>query len=302
MKRNILKAGRSSLAVSIPKVFAKNNDLKPGKEVDVNFHGKILTITCETPKKIEKTIDLRDIGEIDNYNILDKILGILFKQGTDSYKLILPSAVSKDIIRKILHNGKLNMYEKPGNMNSNIIEVESPIRNFDDESLRNMISVIIKNIFVTLEEYSELLLKDELSKKVVEEIYSRDSTINEYADICRRIIIKNLTDHTSVAEYMFIDYLEKIGDLIKNMVVWSYDNKNIMKKNLKNIQNIRDCLYLIYSNMNHFSIKKISSFYSQYEKYVLELDSCNNPYLYHYLKSTLLLIKEIHSALLMKYI
>ena len=61
MKRNVLKAGRSSLAISIPKSFVDSNRIVQGQEVDVNFHGNTMTMSCSTPVPMKKILDLQDL-------------------------------------------------------------------------------------------------------------------------------------------------------------------------------------------------------------------------------------------------
>jgi len=61
MKRNILKVGKSSLAVSLPKAFVNFNNLDSGQEIEVEKRGNSLTITCEQNRETYKEIDLTDL-------------------------------------------------------------------------------------------------------------------------------------------------------------------------------------------------------------------------------------------------
>jgi len=86
VKRRVLKAGRSSLAVSLPKDFVENNKILPGQEIDVTSHGATVIIKCEHPRSEKKYVDISSLN-IHNKNrrIHDKILGSLFKQGGDTF-------------------------------------------------------------------------------------------------------------------------------------------------------------------------------------------------------------------------
>jgi hypothetical protein len=302
MKRNILKAGRSSLAISIPKYFVNDNRLYHGQELDVICHGPTMIVTCGVPSKYVKKLDLKNLGSNTDSKILDKILGALFKQGADTYELIISDTLLKEKVREIIRKGKLNMYEQPSGSLDNTIIIHSPIKNYDETTLEQMTAVIIKQIFVTLEEFVTLSSNKTLSKKIIEEMVARDKMINDHADICRRIINQTVLNYKSTAWYVFVDKCEKIGDLLKNVISWSDTHGDIVRKDIAQFENITNCLYALFSGATTFNIKKMDSFFNLCEISLKNIETCKNMYLYYYLKSMLVLIKDAYSDIIIRNI
>jgi len=300
MKRNILKAGRSSLAISIPKIFVQSNNLSQGQEITVECHGPTMIATCGTPSKSIKKIDLQHLKPDTESRILDKILGVLFKQGADTYEIMLPNQSLKAKMRGILRDGKLNMYEEPSGSHDTSIIIHSPIKNYDETTLEQMAAVIIKNLFVTLEEFVDLLSRNELTDSAVEEMVSRDRVINDNSDICRRMINQNIADYKSTSWYVFVDKCEKMGDLLKNMILFAKSRPELTRKNINQFDNITNCLYMLFSGTSNFNTKKMDSFFSACDAASKDVESCKDLHLYYYLKSLLTLIRDAYSDILIR--
>ncbi|MGV8150839.1 MAG: hypothetical protein ACP5NV_03875 [Candidatus Woesearchaeota archaeon] len=300
MKRKILRAGRSSLAISIPNTFVKNNSLKYGQEIEVIQHGATLTITCSNPKSSLKKVDITDLNSEHNEKIIDKLLGALFKQGADDFEITSKDQKKIEIIQSIIRNGKLNMYEEPKIETDHSVLIHSSISQFDDKTLENMTEVIIKYIYLSLDALIQLIKEDKLNAKTAQELISRDKTINDHSDICRRIINKNVLDYKSTSFYNFIDKAEKIGDEVKMLVDYSQKNSSAMKKYLSIIEGMKELIYILFTTNNHFSIKKMNNFYEKLYFLDSEMKNCKEIFVYHNLKSIIALTKDIYSDLMVK--
>ena len=295
MKRNILRSGRSSLVISLPKSFVDENNLKIGEEIDVEQHGSTLMIRCETSNPKIKRIELSELTNVEEIErILDKILGILFKQGFDTFQI---KCSSKDIaatIRKIIRNGKLNMYEESSIEESNILEIHSSISLFDTNVLDNIPNVIIKQIYRTLDELEDHLNKGTFTKAIAKDFYLRDKLINEQSDICRRMINRNVLNYKSTALYNFVDKWEKIGDTLKNLCM-CLSEKNNSKKYVPSIRKIKEIVYLVYNANKNFSIKKLDEFYKLTEHIEDEIKKVDDKIIYHYQMQIFTQIQDSYS-------
>jgi phosphate uptake regulator len=301
MKRNVLKVGRSSFAISLPKNFVRTNNLKSGQEIEVLNQGSSLMIMCINPVLMAKTVDISEFStQTEARKLLDKILGALFRQGLNKFSLICSDRDKAKLVRDILRDGKLQMYEEPGMQDDTSVIVHSSISNFDAESLQNMTSSIIKHIYRTIEEFTSALREGSLTAKMAEEFATRDRTINDQTDICKRIVNKNAVDYKSTSYYSIIDKLEKIGDEIKSLALYAAENPRAAKRQLALIEKSKEIFYMLYMTNNSFSVKKMNSFFALAHEIELSLEKCGDAKMYHHLKSLVLLVRDTYSDLMVK--
>jgi hypothetical protein len=299
MKRQILRIGRSSLAVSLPKQYVTENNLSSGEEIDVQNHGRSLEITCDNSSIVSKTIDLRGLSinkSIDR--LYDKVLGALFRQGIDNITIICGDEDKADLLRNLLRKGKLNMYEDPEIENPNIVHIHSSITKFDDGAVNKMIEAIIKQIYSLFDEFIDDLHANKLDEIKTEKLMMRDRIINEQTDICKRIINKNVTNYESTAMYNFVDRLEKIGDALKELIFYSKLNKSSAKDYQLMITGLRDAIYVLFTSYNKFSIKKVNDFYGRLDVWEPIQISGSEKILYFYCQLILRLIRNAYSNLI----
>lgn len=301
MKRRVLKAGRSSLAISIPKNYVESNGIRSGQEIDVIQHGATLTITCENPKPSIKIIDISDLSpKFFEEKIIDKIIGALFKQGGDNFEIKFHEPGSAAAIREIIRKGKLSMYEEPSAVSNNSIIIHSPISQFDENTLNNMTNAIIKHIYLTIERLTDSIRNNYLDKAVAEDLISRDRTINEHSDICKRIINKNVLNYKSTSQYSFVDRTEKIGDAIKDLVNIAYNKKAVARKHVESIDSIKNLFFMLLNASTNFTVRKMNEFYDAAYAVEKRLKECKDNELYHCLETIITIIKDSYSDLMVR--
>jgi len=301
MKRCVLKAGRSSLAISMPRSYIDEHQIIPGQEMDVMQHGSALIITCDKPKSRIKTIDLSDLSnKTREARILDKIIGALFRQGGDTFEIKVRNEKTSELLREIIRKGKLSMYEEPNPSGENSFVIHSPISQFDEKTLENLTNAIIKNIYLTMERLADSISEGYLTQVLADELVAKDRIINEHTDICKRIINKTVLNYKSTSQYNFVDRTEKIGDAVKYLVNIAFAKKALAKKYLLLINGTKDLFFMLLSAHANFSIKKMSEFYES--SYLLEegLADCKDAEMYHCLKTIITIVKDSYSDLMVR--
>ncbi|HLC32769.1 MAG TPA: AbrB/MazE/SpoVT family DNA-binding domain-containing protein, partial [Candidatus Nanoarchaeia archaeon] len=71
MKRKIVKLGRSTLVVSLPKKWTEQYGVNAGDELELEEHGKQLSISTQKDKSVAKVkIDIAALAPAHNYALL----------------------------------------------------------------------------------------------------------------------------------------------------------------------------------------------------------------------------------------
>jgi len=301
MKRKILCVGKSSLAVSLPREFVELYDLKQGEEIDIKQQGSSLIIKAENTSSSTKIIDLHDFSvSEDPKKILDKIIGALFRQGMNSFTLKCNNETTRNMIREIINSGKLNMYEAASADSSLSITIRSSITHFDETELESMVESIIRQIYTTFDEFLALSEEKKIKWSRVEELVSRDKIVNDQTDICKRIINRNATSYKSTTTYSFVDKLEKIGDDVKYIMLYSEKNYSAIQKYSEMISCVKDMLFMLITAKNSFSIKKINLFFEKRNAVKSELTKCTDVQIYSHCTDIINLMADAYSEMMVK--
>lgn len=302
VRRKVLRAGRSSLAVSLPRDFILDNKIKSGDELDVIHSGTSITVKCDKPGVVEREIDASSLSvkDIDSQDLFEKLIGTAFKQGIDKFKIKCSDKRSANLIRSILQEGKLNLYEEPDMLSENEIVIYTPTTYFTEESLENLTNTIIKLIYVSFDDFIKYLQTNAYTKEAMNDIVKRDKLVNDKADICRRMINKNVINYKSTTTYNFVDKLEKIGDIIKYMAPYCYKNKEVTLENVFLFESIKDYFYLLFVASKNFTLKKVYDFYKKRKLITKQITLCKDPTLHYYCRHMHSLVKDAFSDLMVK--
>jgi len=210
MKRKIVRHGPSSLTVSLPMKWAKQQGIKAGDEVEVIEEGDLLRIGSKSfVKKTEITADLSDSGVM-----LNRSMAAIYKAGYDqasiSYKNAKEFEVIQDTIYRSCHTYEI-MDTKDNNVKIKAISDLDPV-DFNN-ILRKMAHAMIDSTSST---YNAMLTHD---KDEYENIILRDRTIDRHSDFCRRIINKNhKLDHELIGPlYVIVEQTEIAADILKTI-------------------------------------------------------------------------------------
>ena len=80
MKRKLIKQGKGSLTISLPKEWIDYHELNPGDSIDVNEEGNDLVIKSDSKKTLKGTEIKLDYQSKESYRSL---IGSLYRGGYD---------------------------------------------------------------------------------------------------------------------------------------------------------------------------------------------------------------------------
>nr|MBI4156766.1 phosphate uptake regulator PhoU [Candidatus Woesearchaeota archaeon] len=235
MKRKVSLIGPSTLMVSLPSKWVKENNIKKGDELEILEDNKNLKIVInKTDKKLVANFDVSNLDKM-----LYKFVAALYKAGFDEVKLIYNTPEQLKIIYGVLNQVCIG-YEIVEEGNKFVIIKQ--ISEVKEEDFEN----VLRRLFQLLISISEDGLKaiEKNDKSSLNELTLRDYNINKNADFCRRCLNKNKAYGPI---YHIIEQLERIGDAYKDMF-------NELTKNKKQGKEIINYYKNINIFLNHFHI------------------------------------------------
>jgi len=260
MRRKVVQQGPATLMVSIPSKWARENGLKKGDEIDLEQSEGSITLRTKRKKSLNKTsIDLKHYGRIASRSI-----GALYKQGYDEIEIVFRTAKDLDIVNKNLNEFigfEMVSQTKKGCM---IKEISAPNEESFDLILNRTI-LLLKS--VAEDTYTALKSND---RQLLQALPKRDTTINKYANYCRRIINKHgYKDHNKTPMiYYLLEELENLGDEYKYLVEFTLDNNyKLDTTQLTLLNSINDMLDQLYHLILKFDVKKADSLSISYYEF-----------------------------------
>jgi len=253
--RTLVKSGRSSLVVAIPRDWIKSNRLKSGDRVFINEENNDLVISNEMKKKennrSEIVIDIDDkcdriisrelvAAYINNYSYVI-IKGKTLKQKIKDVKSMISGLIALEVVdessQHLVAKNFLNIYDN---------ELKLLIRRMDN-IIRSMISDVKESV------------KD---NSLIENIVERDKEINKINFMVFKVLKavqndKSLLRAVGISEPDILRFweingcLEKIGDRVKHIARTIPDLENKSKP---------EFMQLV-SNLEKFYIDSMVSFY-----------------------------------------
>lgn len=252
MRRKITLHGPSSLTISLPCTWVKDNDLKKGDEIDIEEEGNKLLIkpisnSCTFKKKEV------DFAGLDLDTRKELILS-LHARGYDEIKI----NYDKEIIGKETYFflNEMNIGFEIINQNINSLVIRN-ISNPENEQFDNL----LRRIFLIAKEYS---------KKVEERLENKDNqtfsclvhelSIKRIANFCKRIVLKD-KNNNSLFVFKIIESLEKITYSISQLLDQFQETDNCAKKELILIYNETCHIFeLSYQLFYKFSLNEYNIF------------------------------------------
>ncbi len=292
MNRKILKAGPTTLAISLPMEYVKKYRLKSGDELSVEAQGPSLKImTTNVMAEDSASVIISKLSPMAT-----KIIGTLYKLGYKRIKAYYdPNGVE-------LHRGKktseldmakntfnhligmqIQEVRKSGKENYIVCEEKAvlSVKEFD-----NTFNQLFLHLITQGENCIESFAKKEVND---DEAYLIETLINQSADFCIRILsTSGYPDHKKTAVYFsLVSMLENIGDRMYALLVTLAKEKDDVDK--ESVAILKDVLSFIRTAssihrkydeklMNNF-VKEVSASLELYRK-VLSKSKKNGLYSY----------------------
>lgn len=230
MRRKLIQHGESSLTISLPRSFVKENNLKKGQEVEVVESEKGLFISPQKNKE-HKSVSI-DVS--DQLKVIRKVLGAAYKSGYDELNIKFSSF---DEIKEVKHclQSQFAGYEIiKQEKNSMFIK---KISEDDFEQFNNVIRRFFIIVGEMASDMNEALKKDDFAwlKNVSLIKYESD----RLADYCRRAInLKFKSEFKRLGPlYTVIEEVEKVSDGYQELCNYVSESKIKLSKKVKDLIN-----------------------------------------------------------------
>jgi len=264
MLRKIVKQGNAALTITLPSIWTKKFNLKPGDELTVLEDKNFLKITTE--KSRGKTLNL-NIEKLNEPLIWTYIIAA-YRKGYDSIKIEFKKEQVK-IIQKAV-DALLGLAIIEQSKDFCVIKDLSAFPT--DKEFEN----IQRRIFYLLEEISEasLLALKIKNKQELKDIELHDYNINKFSNFCIRIVNKKNLNPT--LEHIIAE-LENLGDeYAKLSIDLSVSKSLLISKNILNIfKEINQFLIDFHKLYYSFSDEKVNSLVETKNKINKKINSIN---------------------------
>jgi len=290
MERKVVKHGVSTLTISLPSKWAKNNKIKNGDSLNIEVAKERLIISSSDERHFEE-VETTLTGKEEWY--VTRILRHLYTSGYDEIKVNYGSPEQISLIRKAIT--KLTGME--------IVESKSEycllkcVISSDDSDYAQLVDRLFWLIHSQFEYFQEDCRKGKPSMaKEVEEIHI---TVLKLNNLCRRMINKKPLYDSTISKYVYWFLTSLLN--ISSFILYSYNylskaNKISLSekesKLIKDASNFYYKLLLAYKNLN---IEKTRDFFEEREDLfddVLEVMRDKNPVISHYFLD---ILKEMSS-------
>jgi len=252
MKRKLIKHGESSLTISLPRSFVKDNNLKKGQEIEVIESERGLFISPEKSKE-HKSVSIDVSNQLE---VIRKILGATYKSGYDELNIKFSSFEEIKEIKQALQS-QFAGYEIIKQEKNNILIKK--ISEDDFEQFDNVIRrffIIVNEMASDIKEATE---KDDFHwlKSISLIKYESD----RLADYCRRAInLKFKSNYKRLGPiYTIIEQIEKVSDSYQELCEYISNNKIKLSEKTKCIINKQvEFQSLFYSLFFKFDISRMN--------------------------------------------
>src|SRR3989344_3304750 len=240
IKRKIVQHGPSTLIISLPSNWVKQNGVRKGDELDVKEEGKTLIIGVD---KVATNYSLtEDISGLSPY-LVTRFLGRAYQKGYDRLYLIHNNVeLLKTIQEKTLELIGYEIIEQ-NDKHCLIQSISSKIELDFDNSLRKAFLIVKQMIETCYEAFKNG------DKTTLQNLYLKDIEVNRFCYFCLRQINKEQYVAAERAQqshilYYLIATLEDLGDYIK-----------VLAKHLMTVKKReKDILVLFKLMMEHYEI------------------------------------------------
>ncbi|MBI2574555.1 phosphate uptake regulator PhoU [Candidatus Woesearchaeota archaeon] len=224
MKRRVIQIANSTQLISLPRAWAKRNNIQKGQELDIQEDGSRVVIQSSDSHIFERH-DI-DISKLDGMAI--RSIRALYKRGIDELKVtfsrpellkLIQESISKDVVGfEILEQGQSYCV---------IRNVAGNTEGFDHVLRRTFLLLVSM-----ADEFIASLKKGDYSH--LKNVAFLEQTNNRFTMVLRRHINKNgKVDYDKLGPlYYIIESIENIGDEYKYICLYLHNNakRNLPKR------------------------------------------------------------------------
>ncbi|MFA6461064.1 MAG: AbrB/MazE/SpoVT family DNA-binding domain-containing protein [Candidatus Woesearchaeota archaeon] len=266
MKRKVTKMGNSSLVVTLPNSWVKENKVEKGDELNVEAIEKNLIISTTNIRKKDSLIQV-DVSTFSNRTI-QNILNYAYRSGYCTIKLKFKEERQFNQIVEVVRNTLLG-FELIEERN-NICTIQNVAEPSPDH-----VEVMIRKAFLMMKQLGELVLNEPQSElgKSLSRVKSTRETIDNLTNFIRREII-SINYGGKERSYFLWSIISELS-LAAHAYCYFYQQKKTnesekLKKLLMKNNTMLELLYNTFYNHNYATIDKIYQLREEIETEILK--------------------------------
>lgn len=244
MNRKVVQQGPSTLMVSLPTKWVKENSIQKGDDIDVSEEkGRLVLTLNKKPEMLKREFSEHDFGILNKY-----FVNYFYQKGYDEVLIRFESDIADEIERRVRDLIGFEIVEKK--KNSILIRALVQINEQEFET-------VLKKLFQITLVIGDLILENKLK-----EAREMEKENNKYCDLCMRILFKNKYKYpeNGFALFALLRELEQAGDLYKQIAIdFELPLKDIF-------QQIHAYFRLYYEMYYNYDAGKVQRFFSEKER------------------------------------
>lgn len=256
MIRKVAKIGPSTLMVSLPNNWVRENSVKKGDELDVEARKSELIIRVGIRKNDSEesvTLDTRGVHES-----LGRIAGAYYKAGYDKIKFIYDSPEALAIIQRQIGRSYIGFDIVEESRNTIVLK---KLSNLEAKEFDGVIKRCIFSLINMADESLEALKNGDQSQ--LNKVVLLDDSINKASDFCRRLL--NRGEYSGIKRaapvYYIAEELEKVGDMYRDIAKYCVENPVKLSPEAQKIyKSVNDFLKMFSKLYFNFNLKDYEEF------------------------------------------
>lgn len=248
MRRKLSSHGPSSMTVSLPSSWIKQNNLKKGEELEVIEEENNIIIKLVITTNNTKIIEASFIG-LDKDTSEDLIL-VLHKKGYDEIKMLIDNPDKIKEIHAFLNQMQLGF---------EIIKQESDsitIRNISNPEIEQFDNLFRRVFRITIEYANKIEIIIQNKEEMTHSCILHEVSINRISNYCKRIIIKEKQKNAC----FFYVIIEELNNITRSLTLLLNEIMNMKGDIPKNVaikySEVTSILIQVYELYYKFSIKE----------------------------------------------
>lgn len=259
MKRKLVKQGASTMMISLPTKWIKENKLDKGDEIDLEERNNNLIIGTSMKEKKEIIIEINEENKKDIENLLTHI----YRRGFD--KIIFNGSYKDSLknIRSVVSDLLLGFEITQSSQNSITIENLS-------EPTGQKFDLMLKKSFQIVEETQNIVNNDFEQNKLInlEEIIDLKKQHDRFLLFCRRLLSREKNDKSLLSSWEILNFLMHIEHRYYYLYKYASEGKLEKSKNILELLNGLKEYFKLYSSAyfdsNANAIHKINNMKKEY--------------------------------------
>lgn len=253
MKRKLVRQGVSTMMISLPTRWIKENKLDKGDEVEVLEERKSLIINANQKKEINLGVfDVTGFSPLINRILISKYI-----KGFDEIEVRFSNPEEiKDFQKRVIN--ELIGFEVIKQTQKSIL-----IKDITGTGTQG-IEDIMKRVFFILDSMAEELIVALEKKQNTDAVIETDMAVNKFVHFCLRMLNKNNYPNTKET-YAIVSLLEDIGDGLKRIAKDSKKIK-ITQEYLEIIKSLRQQLVSFKEVLFSYKKENLINYAKNYEK------------------------------------